>query len=121
VLYIADHCIGDVRLIFRPVIQGKTDMPYLVYGQRYDCVGSSTRPNETTGCYGLVRATNSSGQRLGSVVPVQWIRASVEVVPYFGTEAHSSYQTWNSKSMATRFNLNKYRDKQSFHMLSVTK
>jgi hypothetical protein len=62
---------------------------------------------------------SSSGEQLGSVVPIQCIRASVEVVPHFGAQAHHGYDMTNSKVTSVKFNLNKYRDKQTFHMLSV--
>jgi hypothetical protein len=57
------------------------------------------------------------GQRLGTVVDAALIRCAVDVAPFFGERADRRLTHSNAMEISNEFNLNKYSDKESFHLL----
>ena len=76
-------------------------------------------PDPTTGFYLLKRAVRSTGEVLGDIVPVDQLRSLVDVAPRFGEEAGPGLANSNSIVFAKEFWLNKYFNKELFHILSL--
>lgn len=112
------HCVGQIRMIFQPIVTSSVDrQPYLVYAQRFDCSQATMKPNPDSGLYRLKRAMRN-GSRLGAVVPSTRIRCTVDVVPFFGSEAIDKRLTCkNSMEASVMFNLNTFSDKETYHLL----
>lgn len=112
-----DHCVGQIRIIFQPCLS--TPSPYLVYAQRFDCSHAASGANPNSGLFRLKRAVLRGGHRLGAVLPVKRIRCAVDVAPFFGDAASDELKSRISLEASTSFNLNKYSDKETFHLLRV--
>jgi hypothetical protein len=57
------------------------------------------------------------GLRLGAVLEAKQIRCSVDVTPYFGEKAERILTCTNAVEISEYLNLNKYSDKETFHLL----
>ena len=118
--FLKDHCVGEVKVIFQPVIPFQSDMPvapYLVYAERLD-------PLRQDALYAacrlprLQRAKRSVGGRQinrGSIVDLSRILTAVDIVPYFGEAADRRLTKFNSMRFSSTFLLNYYVDKCTFH------
>jgi hypothetical protein len=123
-LSMIDHCAGQLRLIFQGIRRAEgpscrstgMEAPYLVYAQRFDCVRSDGSSDPRTGLIRLKRAKQGD-QRLGAVVEALRIRSGVSILPFFGEKADDAYTSKNSMELSVFFNLNKYADKEDFHLL----
>jgi len=103
---------------------------FLVYAQRFDVVpqidpsqsGSNSRkgifPEPSTGMYVLKRAKRTNGTVIGDVIPLDQLRALVDIVPCFGKQANRFLTKENSVSYCSEFRLNKYFDKEIFWALN---
>ena len=65
-----------------------------------------------------MRQSSGSLVRLGAVVDVGRIRCAVDVAPYYGAQVHKALTCENAVEASTKFNLNKYCDKETFQLLS---
>ena len=74
-------------------------------------------PDSDTGLYLLKRAVRSTGELLGDIIPLDQLRSLVDVAPRFGEEASPKLTNANSIVFANEFWLNKYFDKELFHIL----
>lgn len=113
------HSIAQIRLIMRPV--GKrharwawTDQ-FVAYVQRFDI---SNERDPTTQLHILKRAKRSNGIRMGDIIPVSQLRASVNLIPRFCAAADKRLTPYNSMEHATEFWLNLFWDKNIFFALS---
>lgn len=119
-----------MRLILRPVLLHNTHQPFvgdsfLAYVQRFDVVPqlnpafSATRhgpyPDPASGMYLLKRSVRANGSRMGDVIPVKQIQASLELVPSFGQKANPRLTKANSMETSDTFWLDKYFDKETFY------
>lgn len=108
-------------MIFQPCHEGTslatTKEPYLVYAQRFDCTHAASRANPDSGLFRLKRAKRRTGQRLGAVLGAENIRCAVDIAPFFGKEADPVLESRTSLETSAMFNLNKYSDKETFHLL----
>jgi len=97
-----------------------TSPPYLVYAQRFDCVGDAFKCKPDSGLFRLRRAQHAHGQygRLGAITEASRIRIAVDVAPCFGPRSDHRYTATNSIEIADDFNLNKYWSKETFYLLS---
>lgn len=75
-------------------------------------------PDANTSLYLLKRAVRSTGEVLGDIVPLDQLRLLVDVAPRFSKEAGPGLTNTNSIVFAKEFWLNKYFDKELFHILS---
>lgn|ERR1700742_320562 len=105
-------------MTFQPLNSIK--MPYLVYAQRLDCSHASTGANRNSGLFRLKRVfrrTSDSRVRLGAVVDASRIRCAVDVAPYFSSEVDGMLTSKTAIELCEALNLNKYSDKETFHLL----
>ena len=130
------HIVANLRVIFH--IFDTTTLPcttplgkkisgrVLAYIQRYDIVPQcnpanpslrGSYPEQTTGLYLLKKATRSSGEPLGDVVPLDQIRAFVDVVPRFEQRANPQFTKESSVAESKEFWLNRYFNKELFWAL----
>jgi hypothetical protein len=93
------------------------EFPYLVYAQRFDCVRSDSRADPHSGLIRLKRAKLGNGQRLGAIADISRIRSGASILPFFADKADDAYTSKNSMELSVFFNLNKYADKEDFHLL----
>ena len=98
----------------------------LAYIQCYDIVPQcnpanpslrGSYPEPTTGLYLLKKATHSSGEPLGDVVPLDQIRAFVDIVPRFEQRANPQFTKESSVAESKEFWLNRYFNKELFWAL----
>ena len=66
----------------------------------------------------LKKATRANGARIGDIVPLDQIRALVDLTPRFGSKANARLTSFSSMAYSTEFWLNKYFDKELFYALS---
>ena len=88
---------------------------FLTYVQRFDIICREP----STQMHVLKRAVRSGGQRLGDVIPVSQITAYANLIPRFGQHADSRLTSVNSTEHSREFYLNKYFDKNIYHILSA--
>jgi len=130
------HTIADICIIFRIIPSSHRQSEestqhvynrFLAYVQRYDIVkqpnphNTSLRgiyPEPNTGLYLLKKSTRANGERLGDIVPLDQIRALVDVTPRFGAKANRRLTSSSSIAYSTEFWLNKYFYKELFYALS---
>jgi hypothetical protein len=129
------HTIADICIIFRIVPSHRHSDEtmqhvynrFLAYVRRYDIVNqpnpenTSLRgvyPEPNTGLYLLRKSARANGQRLGDIVPVNQIRALVDLTPRFGSKANRRLTSSSSIAYSTEFWLNKYFNKELFYALS---
>lgn len=132
------HIVADLRLIFRLVppvpaigvnttpVFNATDR-FLAYVTRYDIIpqfDASTNsrgsiPDPVTSLYSLKKATRTNGELIGDVIPLQQLRALIDVVPQMGLEADRRLTKENSTTFSSQFWLNKYFDKDTFYALTL--
>lgn len=90
---------------------------YLIYAQRFDCSHSTREADKVSGLFYLKRARSGHGERLGAVVWAGRVRCSVDVAPRFGKEIDEHLEDpTTSLELASQFCLNKYSDKEIFHL-----
>jgi hypothetical protein len=65
------------------------------------------------------RAKRSNGTWMGDVIPVDQLRAPVNLVPRFGVKADHRLTAYNSAEHASEFWLNRFWDKNSYFPLSM--
>jgi len=134
--FLSGHIISDVCIIFRIVPPSHRYSEengwnvynrFLAYVWRYDVVHQpnpenvSDRgiyPEPTTSFYLLKKAFRTNGEQIGDIVPVDQIRAWVDLVPRFGSKANPHLTSSTSNAYSTEFWLNKYFNKELFYILS---
>jgi hypothetical protein len=130
------HTIADTCVIFRIVpsshrhsdkISQHVYNRFLAYVRRYDIVNqpnpenTSLRgiyPEPNTGLYLLRKSTRANGEWLGDIVPLDQIRALVDLTPRFGSKANRKLTYSSSIAYSREYWLNKYFDKEIFYALS---
>ena len=103
---------------------------FLAYVQRFDIVpqvnqkvtGSSTlhgpHPEPSAGMHIVRRARRTNKDPMGDIIPLNQLRALVELTPRFGKQADRRFEKTNSLEYGTEYWLNKYFDKDLFFALS---
>jgi hypothetical protein len=103
---------------------------FLTYVQRFDIVpqlnpkvSGSMRvkgpyPDPVTTLYILKRAKRANQSIVGDVVPLEQLRALVELTPRFGAQADRRLTKTNSLAYSLEFFLDKYFDKEMFFALN---
>ncbi|KAJ6525109.1 hypothetical protein DFH09DRAFT_1095864, partial [Mycena vulgaris] len=79
------HTVGHLRMIMRAPGINK----FLAYVQRFDIVNPAgsvggPRPDSDTGMYRVRRAWRTNGIVMGDIIPLDQLRAHVELTPQFG-------------------------------------
>jgi hypothetical protein len=96
---------------------------FLAYVQRFDIIPQinpsfSARPgpfpDPATAMYLLRRSTRADGCRLGDVVPLDQVRAPLDLIPNFGAKVDNRLTKETSMEYSQEFWLNKYFDKETF-------
>jgi Plavaka transposase len=131
--YSEGHAVVDLRLIFRIVPtnpQAPSGNRFLTYVQRFNIIphvnepvsGSRTAkgpyPEPSSGLYLLKRAKRSNKAIIGDIIPLDQIRALVDLVPRFGKKANRVLSKENSVEYSIEFWLNKYFTKELFLTLT---
>lgn len=104
---------------------------FFTYAQRFDIIpqfpfisGSNQQkgrhPDPITGLFALKRAKRSNGTLLGGIIPLEQVRALVEVTPRFGKEADRRLAKGNSRQYCSEFWLDKYFTKELFYAVHNT-
>lgn len=117
-----DHCVGQIRLIFQPILSSRERQPYLTYAQRMDPKSAPATADPVSGLFRLKRAftTSPDKKRIGAVVEASRIRTAIAVEPLFGANSVDPAITGRiSAEVFTLFNLNTYADKDLFELLHV--
>lgn len=100
---------------------------FLAYVRRYDIVNqpnpenASLRgfyPEPNTGLYLLKKSIRANGSWLGDVIPVDQIRALLDLTPRFGLKANRRLTYSSSVAYSTEFWLNKFFNKELYYALS---
>jgi len=121
------HCVGQLRLIMRMPGSSSASNFFLAYVQRFDIIPQTSsmgineaRPDPVTGLYAVKRALRSDGSRLGDIIPLTQLRASVQLFPRFGAKADSRLTMQTCLEYSTEFWLNKYETKEKFWALHTS-
>lgn len=88
---------------------------FLAYVERFDVVGSA--PDPASGMYRLKRARRSDGTPVADLIPLDRLRARVELTPRFGKTADHRLTKENSLNKWNDFWLTKYLTKELFFAL----
>lgn len=113
--------MGQLRLIMRAVPRAGCE-PYagtegfLIYAHKFNLVHSS--PDSAAGMYLLKRARRSDNSLVGDIVPLDQLRAAIDLTPRFGAKADTRLTTRTILEYSTEFWLNKYFSKELFFALS---
>ncbi len=122
-----DHIIAELCLVFciipsAAILPSSTPLGnritgrFLAYVRHFD---SLSQPDATTGLYLLKRARRSNGGLMGDIVPLDQIRALVDITPRFELRADLQLTKGSSSALSSEFWLNKYFDKELFYALHV--
>ncbi|KAF9052024.1 hypothetical protein BJ165DRAFT_1340242 [Panaeolus papilionaceus] len=131
---LSGHVVTEIRLIFRLVLpKNRWHIPdrFLAYVQKYTIIPQpnprNTRqtgefPDSCTGLYLLKRSApqQPTSAVYGDIIPLDQLRALVDVVPNFGGKADTRLTCKNSLAYSREFWLNKYFNKELFYALSLT-
>jgi len=90
---------------------------FLAYVRRYNVV-NQLNPGLNGGLYLLKKAIRANGEQIGDVVPLDQIRALVDLTPRFGSKANAKLTSSTSIAYSKEFWLNKYFNKELFYALS---
>jgi hypothetical protein len=110
-------------MIFRAVTPGAYG--FLAYVHRFDIVpqnnprfgGKGAFPEPSTGMYLLKRARRSDKSIMGDVIPLDRLRAPVELTPRFGKEADRRLSKETSLDLCDEFWLSNWFNKELFFAL----
>ena len=99
---------------------------FLAYVRRYDILPQQNGlqrgmfPDPNTGLFLLKKATHSTGELAGDIIPLDQIqlRSMVDLAPRFGAKANAQLTNTTSMAYSTEFWLNKYFNKELFHIFS---
>ena len=89
---------------------------FLAYVRRYDIV-NQLNPELNSGLHLLKKATRANGEQIGDIVPLDQIRALVDLTPRFGSKANAKLTSSSSMAYSTEFWLNRYFDQEIFYAL----
>ena len=109
-IILSGHCIGHVRLIFRPITPLELSNTYFAYVQRLDIVAV----DPAAGMHIVKRAQHSNGARIGDVIPLNKIVSPAHLIPRFGPHADPRLTLATSNEFSTDFFLNKFWNKEFF-------
>ncbi|KAJ7435753.1 hypothetical protein FB451DRAFT_1344717 [Mycena latifolia] len=121
------HTVGCLRMILRLVPAPGCDSPpgtpdFLAYVQRFDIIppagGRGPSPDPDTGMYRLKKARRANDTVVGDIIPLDRLRAHVELTPRFGKVADRRLTKENSMDRWEEFWLSKYFTKELFFALS---
>ncbi|KAJ6556694.1 hypothetical protein B0H10DRAFT_2169607 [Mycena sp. CBHHK59/15] len=125
------HTVAHLRMIICVVPFNKDAPPpgtnqFLAYVQRFDVVPQKNPttgvrglfPEPTSGLYQLKRARRTDNSILGDIVPLERLRAPVEITPRFGKKADRRLTKETSLDFVDDFWLSKYFNKELFFALS---
>ena len=89
---------------------------FLAYVRRYNIV-NQLNPELNGGLHLLKKATRANGEQIGDIVPLDQIRALVDLTPRFGSKANAKLTSSSSMAYSTEFWLSKYFNKDLFYAL----
>ncbi|KAJ6490951.1 hypothetical protein C8R45DRAFT_1053149 [Mycena sanguinolenta] len=128
------HTVCQLRMIFRVVPRAGYAQPagtdgFLAYVQRFDIVPQldpatqlkGAFPEPASGMYALKRAKRVDNTRQGDVIPLDRLRAAVELTPQFGKKADPRLKKETSLDHCDSFWLFKWFNKELFYALSQKK
>ncbi|KAJ7029159.1 hypothetical protein C8F04DRAFT_1212028 [Mycena alexandri] len=124
------HTVCQIRMIFRVVTPRDGHAPvtqkFLAYVQRFNIVpqtkldgsGKGPFPEPASGMYLLKRARRSDKSVMGDVIPLDRLRAQVELTPRFGKKADRRLSKETSLDLCDEFWLPKWFNKELFFALA---
>ncbi|KAJ7016326.1 hypothetical protein C8F04DRAFT_1215740 [Mycena alexandri] len=125
------HTVCQIRMIFRVVTPREhgpapVTQDFLAYVQRFDIVpqtkpdgsGKGPFPEPASGMYLLKRARRSDKSIMGDVIPLDRLRAPVELTPRFGKKADRRLSKETSLDLCDQFWLPKWFNKEVFFALA---
>ncbi|KAJ7017066.1 hypothetical protein C8F04DRAFT_1406293 [Mycena alexandri] len=124
------HTVCQIRMIFR-VVPPRYTVPrpetrgFLAYVQHFKVVpqtnpmggGKGMLPEPASGMYLLKRARRSNGSIMGDVIPLDRLRAPVELTPRFGKVADRRLSKETSLDLCDEFWLSNWFNKEVFFAL----
>ncbi|KAJ7703454.1 hypothetical protein B0H16DRAFT_1347131 [Mycena metata] len=125
------HTVCQLRMIFRAVTP-RNQLPaprtegFLAYVERFNIIpqanpqggGKGRFPEPATGMYLVKRARRSDGSAMGDIIPLDRIRAPVELTPRFGKVADKRLSKETSLDVWDEFWLPRWFNKELFFALS---
>ncbi|KAF9522048.1 hypothetical protein CPB83DRAFT_777635, partial [Crepidotus variabilis] len=133
------HVVADIVMIFRlvtpPPALAEAQPPerhvtdrFLSYVKRYDIITQSDIntgirgqfPEPSSSLYTLKKGKRTSGEVIGDIVPLDQVRALVDINPRLGQVADRRLTKETSLAFCSEFYLNKYFDKELFYTLTLT-
>ncbi|KAJ6524938.1 hypothetical protein B0H19DRAFT_1085060 [Mycena capillaripes] len=125
------HVVCQLKLIFRLVPWQNHRPPtgidrFLAYIERFDVVNqinpvtnnSGLFREPTTAMYQVKRARRANNSPMGDIIPLDRLRASVELTPRFGKVANKKLTCQNTFALCDNFWLNHFYTKELFWTLS---
>ncbi|KAJ6577731.1 hypothetical protein B0H19DRAFT_1337416 [Mycena capillaripes] len=125
------HAVCQLKMVFRVVPRNGFVSPvgtdqFLAYVQRFDIVSqidpvTQTRgsvPEPTTGMYQVKRARRADGSPMGDIVPLERLRAAVELTPRFGKTANKRLTHATTLDYCEDFWLDHWYTKELFWTLA---
>jgi len=124
------HTVCQICMIFR-VVTPRDSRPapgtqgFLAYVQRFNVVpqpnpgggGKGMFPEPASGMYLLKRARRSDQSVMGDIIPLDRLRAPVELTPHFGKVANRCLSNETSLDLCDEFWLSKWFNKELFFAL----
>ncbi|KAJ7665341.1 hypothetical protein DFH06DRAFT_1323734 [Mycena polygramma] len=113
------HSVCELKLIFRAVPERHSVPPtgkdqFLAYVQRFNV---APEPVPSTGLYKASRAIRDDKTLVGDVIPLERLRAAVDLNPMFGKTANRQLTVQNAFHYCTNFWLNPFFIKEFFWAL----
>ncbi|KAJ7601568.1 hypothetical protein DFH06DRAFT_1153865 [Mycena polygramma] len=113
------HSVCELKLIFRAVPEQNSVPPtgkdqFLAYVQRFNV---APEPDPSTRLYKASRAIRDDKTTVGDVIPLERLRAAVDLNPIFGKTANRKLTVQNAFHYCTNFWLNPFFTKEFFWAL----
>ncbi|KAF8970295.1 hypothetical protein BDZ97DRAFT_1914618 [Flammula alnicola] len=132
------HHVVQLRIIFRIAPPSGWQHPlkldrFLAYVQRFDIVPQVNQkvtdsptlrglyPEPLAGMYIVKRARRTNKDAMGDIIPLDQLRALVELTPQFGKKADRRFEKTNNLEYGTEYWVDKYFDKELFFALNNIK
>lgn len=121
---VVGHFVAQVRLIFRPVIDGRRDTPILLYVQPFKPVRSCIKclprgrkvqiPAKYINMFKVERSLKSGGGRTGKIVPLTDVWQAVQLVPLSGKKCPEEWTCDSAVELAKQYFVNCFHCKQTY-------
>ncbi|KAG2139146.1 uncharacterized protein EDB93DRAFT_1253071 [Suillus bovinus] len=114
--HLEGHCVGYLRLIFRPITPLEHSGTYLAYVEHLNVVTM----DPAAGMHVLQHAQRSNGTRIGDVIPLSQIVSTAHLIPRFGQSVNPRFARETSNEYSDDFFLNKLWNTEFFFSINGT-